>query len=673
MFKNIWDLHLDIKFRYSAEIPLFRRKDSAVLNMYLYDLKERKDISNFTKANLNIKFPSGVIKDFTGKSVGTGINTYIQYEFEDEAMLEVGVYDIILTIEKDGGRVSTQKFNVAFFDQITKAEYAFVKMMQDLQNQLDYMDSVLGNIILNSTIGQANGVVPLDAQAKVPMGYMPLFLEDHINTNVYLKLVHGFMVNKDLELVYETKDGSLEYVGHPDNSGLNNTLNLITTVIDSLVTLTYYGKGTATLQKWSQGNKTLEEMKVGGNTFTGKTFTVTSTGMHTIYYVDNQNREYVYKFNVTPEQLKPTEITTNINNGEVTITADTDISLSKYAKERRTVEWFRTNGVLFTGKFTVTEVGEYSIYVKDKHGREYVRYITVTENDLKPVIDKRPFQLLVFDNNNASLTVGAISMGCYAQDADGNYADPEQLEMVIDPFGNSLPIPPSPGSTIGTIRITKNGVYQWKLISKAGIETIVTKTITNIGIKKKALDLNVGDICYFFRTEFIVLEKHEDKILMVDNMPYWGSNSAFATNINPSLNSNKYPNSLLRAALNSYNFTDEERVGDSRVVGDWNYQYAVELEDHELGIRYAEIEEPAIYHSSETGVLNIEQLRTVMNLPRFKPQRTEWSISPVKGSDDTLFLYDTKYQTLTKSNMYTKQTYRQCYYLEPTASVWVKG
>lgn len=382
MSKNIWDLNLDIKFRYSAEIPLFRRRDSAVLNIHLFDTKVKKDISNFKKATISIKYPSGIVKEVVATRQGSGIDTYASYSFTDDISTEVGIYDLLLTIEKDDGFISTPKFHVAFFDNISKAEYEFVKMMQDMQLQIDYLETLLGSIVPNTQIAQANGVAPLDENGKIPIVHMPLFLQDHINTNVYLKMVHGFMIDKNRNLVYETKDGGMEYVGHPDNSGQNNKLNLTTTVKDSIVTLFYSGKGNATVQRWLNGNKSLSDMKLNGTLFTGNTFKISQTGIHTIYYMDNYNNEYLYKFTVDISQIKEPTVNVDVDDGSIIVTPDTPLEIIKIGKGRQTIEWFRTNGTTITKDYKVTEAGEYTVYYKDKQGREYLKYITITEDQI---------------------------------------------------------------------------------------------------------------------------------------------------------------------------------------------------------------------------------------------------------------------------------------------------
>lgn len=383
MSKNIWELNLDIKFRYSASMPIFRRKDSAVLKINLYDAKEKKDISNFDKATLSIKYPSGVVVDVDAVRQGSGIDTYVYYAFPEDVSMEIGIYDLILTVERQGGFISTPKFHITVFDNISQAEYEFVKMIQDMQLQIDYLETLIGSIVPQTSIAQANGLVPLDSQGKIPMAHMPLFLEEHINTNVYLKLVHGFMIDKDRKPVYETEDGSLEYIGHPDNSGLNNRLNLTTMVKDSIVTLYYSGRGNATLQKWIVGNKNMNDAKTSGTTFTGLNFKVNQTGIHTIYYVDNFKNEYLYKFSVDISQLKEPTVEVIVDGGKVNIDSDTPLDLIKIGVGRQTTEWFHSNGTIITPSYRITEVGDYTVYYKDKLGREYIKYITVTEDMLE--------------------------------------------------------------------------------------------------------------------------------------------------------------------------------------------------------------------------------------------------------------------------------------------------
>jgi len=606
--KNVWDLNLDIKFRYSGEIPLFRRKDSAVLNMYLYDAKVKKDISNFSKATLNMKFPSGDIKDATCKLMGTGIDTYVQYQFTEAYMLEEGVYDLLLTVEKDRGLVSTQKFKVAFFDAVGKPEYAFVEMIQDLQNQINYMYSIIDNLVLRDLIDQSNGLIPIGTDGKIDIKYMPEFLDEHIKTNIYLQMVHGFMVDKDLKLIYETKSGGTEYVGHKEGSGNAQKLNLTTTVTSGIVKLLYSGRGSAVEQRWLEGNKSIEEMKTSGTAFTGLEFKIKNTGVHTIYYKDNYGNEYLYKFSVAVSQLEPLEFNPIVKDGNLDLDSNTTVALIKLAKAVQTLEWMRRdgNGMIITMPYVFTEIGTYTIYIKDKYNRESIKVITITQDMLKPVVDSRPLEIRIYTNGlfdypNDSpnkIPVGAVSATYVIYDADGKRAG-DKVDYVIRPDSTAVHSDNDNG-----INLYQNRTYTWKCYNKAGIESTASITVANIGVEKNLKDMKIGDRFYLFQKECVLIKK--DGLNSLISIPYSYSHPFYSQYATPISNSNLYPNSTIQNALFNTNFTDNEGQLPNAVKGKFNYQYGEIAQSYPYDVTL--VGSP-VYYEAERGIFDYATLK----------------------------------------------------------------
>ena len=182
--------------------------------------------------------------------------------------------------------------------------------------------------------------------------------------------------------MYETPDGQWQYIGFSDTAAGNDTrLKLSTTVVNGVVTLEYTGNGYPTLQKWMIGSKAITDFASNGTTFTGLTFNVTSTGIHTIYYKDELGNEYVHKLDVAQNQLKEPNVAIDVNNGVVTITIDQSTSQIKWDKGTRDVAYFQSNGYKITeNSFTVDEVGTYTLYYKITSGLEYVKVFTVSES-----------------------------------------------------------------------------------------------------------------------------------------------------------------------------------------------------------------------------------------------------------------------------------------------------
>lgn len=493
MFKNIWNLDLDIKFRYTSVVPYFRRKDSVVFRMKMFDAKEKLDISGFSKATLDVMYPSERQKQIDCTQAIVDGEVYVECDIAREFSMEIGNHDAILSIEKDGGIVSTQKFTIITFDNIGKPELAYVKMIQDLQNQIAYLENTVGNILPKSLIGQANGVVELDDRGKVPVAYMPLFLEDHINTNVYLKMVHGFMIDKDRKLIYETKDGNTEYIGHKDNSGKNNRLNLIVSVVDSVATLRYYGKGNPVLQKWMFGNKSLSEIKNSGTLFTGLTFNISKTGIHTIYYTDNYGNEYLYKFSVLLSQIKEPKVDISVDKGKVVIDSDMNLTVKKIGKGRQTIEWFSNNGTVISDGFKLTEAGEYTVYYKDEYGREFVKYITVTEDKLIGDDDLPPEITFTTNPKGASKidVTGKISISDTSEIIDRRYVfapfSSNSGRKTIDEFRKDRSLGVKISSNTIEFKISENGWVSVYAMDKLGNDVIGNYSVTNIDKKPPTL------------------------------------------------------------------------------------------------------------------------------------------------------------------------------------------
>lgn len=667
--KNVWDLNLDIKFRYSGEIPLFRRKDSAVLNMHLYDAKVKKDISNFEKATLNIKYPSGVIKDFQCVLKGSGIDTYVEYQFEPMAMLEEGAYQLLLSVEKDRGIISTQKFLVTFFDAVGKPEYAFVEMMQDLQNQINYMYSIIDNLILREQVGMANGLIPLNAEGKIDLKYMPAFLEEHIKTNIYLNMVHGFSVDKDFKLVYETKSGSKEYVGHKESSG-GGQLNLVTTISSGVVKLQYSGRGSAIEQRWLEGNKTVDDMKSSGTLFTGLEFKVTNTGIYTIYYKDNYNNEYLYKFTVTQDQLPALDFNPTVKEGEIIYNSNSTIALRKIYKGTQTLDWMRRdgNGMVITNDYRITEVGTYTIYIKDSLNREKIKVIIVTQDMLKPIVDDRPLEIRIYTNGwstiddpDKKIPVGAVSTSFIVFDADGKRAG-DKVDYVIRPDGVTI----SSDSDKSSFMILKNGTYTWKCYNKAGVESKASITVTNIGIEKNLKDMPIGSKFYLFQTECTLLKNENGKYLV--HVPY-SFNAVFTSPYSDiKENTNLWSNSTIKDTIFNRNYDDNEGQMVNNIEGQFNYQYATLASSYPNTPTY--VGSP-VYYTSKRGVLDIKSIIEYIDKGYILSGYDLMSCTPLQETQDQIVIYSNDFS---RGELVTKATYPvQCMWFNDKTKVWVRG
>lgn len=645
MSKNVWDLPLDLNFRFSEQIPRFRRKDSAVLNIHLFESKERKDISNFSKATLSIQLPSQEIKKVEATRKGTGIDTYVQYQFTNEVMTEIGLYTLILTVEKDGGRVSTQKFTVFFYDNESKADFEFINMMQKLQLQINYLDSIMDNIVLKDLIGKSNGLIPLDSNGKIPMEYMPVFLEDHINTNIYLNLVHGLMVDANLNLIYKGKGGNLEYVGHKEGK---STLSLMTNVKDSIVTLTYYGVGTVAEQRWMQGDRSLEEMKVKGTVFTGLEFKVNLLGTHTIYYRDSAGVEKLHKFNVSLSQMAPPNYEVYVKDGFLKVEGTPDIAFVKIAEGFKDLAYMRkvTNGTLVVFPYKITKAIWYTVYIVDQYNREVGKMLDVKDSDLEQLEDNRPLKIQLYTNGwfpDKDRATGVVQVSFAVTDADGNNAK-DKLDYIITPDSKAWTTTSNIGSPTS---LYKNGTYTWKAYNKNGVESTATLKIENIGVEKNLKDLSVGSKFFVFQSEGVVLKKEADRTLIALD---FGWNFPFSSiyNQNQSPQKNLLPNSTIKDAVYNVNLQDLERQEGNLIEGDFNYQYAT------LSNTYPYAPTPVgspVYYKAKRSPLDIFTIIDSVQKGYFTATRKEMSCTPLNGTNDKIIAFDSEYQTFSSYNV----------------------
>lgn len=644
MSKNTWDLPLDLNFRFSEQIPQFRRKDSAVLNIHLFESKERKDISNFDKATLSIQLPSQEIKKVEATRQGTGMDTYVQYQFTNDVMTEIGIYTLILTVEKDGGRVSTQKFTVYFYDNESNADFEFINMMQKLQLQINYLDSILDNMVLKDLIGKANGLIPLDENGRIPLSYMPTFLEEHINTNLYLTLVHGLMVDSDLNLVYKGKGGNLEYVGHKEGTA---TLSLLTSVSEAIVTLTYYGLGAVSEQRWLAGDKSISEMKVNGTLFTGLQFKISKTGIHTIYYKDLNGREYLHKFNVNIISIPMGEFEPYVVNGQLLLQHSRDYTFLKIARGIRDFTYMKktANGIVVTIPHKITESAQYTMYIIDDLGREYIRLFYVSFDDLEQGATNEPLTIELYPDGysaSKSIAVGVVNVTFGVYDKNGGRAG-DKLDYVVLPDNTII----RADNTTTPFSITKNGTYTWRAYNKFGTEYTKSLKVENIGIERNLKDLPVGSQFNIFQSDAVLLKKETDKFLIGVGFG-WNYQFSHEFNTSSSPQKNLLPNSTIKDSVFLNNYTDNERQMVNNVAGNFNYQYATL--DSDFPYNPTPVGSP-VYYQAKRSVLDIFTLKDGVEKGYFKVTREEMSSTPINGTNDRIVIMDSQYNSFGWKNI----------------------
>lgn len=465
VFSNTWVVEADIKFKYSSSVPTFRRKDTAVINFLIYDNKEIYDISTFTSGEVTITFPRGhyIVKPCS-KVVIDDVS-YIQYVIDKDELVELGTYKFNLSFQNASGRVSIQDILVNFFDSLGTAELAYIKLIQDLQNQVTYLESLVGNIVLKSTKGKPNGLVELDANGKIKELHMPEYLREHVDTDMYLNWVHGFYIDENGVAKYRTKDGGEENVGHPD---VGTKINVTVKVANGVATLTFTGTGSVVAKRYMFGDLPMSTVKQSGIVLSGNSFSVDKVGIWSVYYRDDKNNDFIFKFSVATNDLKTPDTKINVSDGKVTIISDTKIALSKYEKGKQDVAYFQTKGVVFTGNFPVAEAGEYSIYIKYEDGREIVYYLTVTEEDLEKVDTEPPVIAFALAPSNSTTTSANKILTVSVTDANSapdkryyyrKYTDANGVNPSINTFRDDLLFGTKMTASTQQITVTENGIF----------------------------------------------------------------------------------------------------------------------------------------------------------------------------------------------------------------------
>ncbi|MGE7916524.1 hypothetical protein [Lysinibacillus xylanilyticus] len=472
MFKNEWLLDVDFKFKYSSLIPVFRRGDTAILKFRFHDNGDLYDISTFDKAKLTIIMPSGATIETTCDSEILNGVSVIKFQFDPTHSMEVGTYSVILTLSNNNSKISVQPIKVRFFDNPPSSNSNLLQLIQDLQVQVANLDNILDSAVSIQEKGKPNGISSLDRNGKIPESQIPNFIKDHINKEVYLEGVHGLRVNEEGIVQYETSIGKWQNVGFNEESSSDyNRLQLSTKIKDGLVTLKYTGDGHAVLQKWIIGDKFIMDFALNGTEFSGLTFYVTNIGVHTIYYKDEIGNEYVHKFNVVMEDLKEPTVNIDVENGVGTIDSQEDNSVIKWEKGIHDVAYFQNNGTIITdNSFVVTKVGTYTLYYKLVNGLEYVKVITVHENQLEKTLPAIGLTSSPQAFTNKDVTVN-VTISHAHEISIIKWAKGNQETSYFDNNGTTI---------IDSFTVSTNDTYTVYAKDSVGNAVVETITISNI-------------------------------------------------------------------------------------------------------------------------------------------------------------------------------------------------
>lgn len=313
-------LDVDIKKKTAVFTPTFRRGDTAVLKFRVHDNDINRPIKKFDKAEITIVMPSGInLREACQKEVIQGVDI-ARFQFQKIHSIEVGLYQIYLTLFTGTDRISVPPIPLELIDNVSEADYEFEELIQDLQKELDLIKLQVNNGIPLDSINKPDGVAGLDKNKKVLASVLPDYFDLHMITSMYKDGAHGFKIEPDGK-PYVLINGNWEeafFNEYPMGGG--STPTPPTVEIDGgNVTVTFPETSDVALKKWDKGIREVEWFRINGTVFTNSSFTVKETGSYTIYYQLTNGREYVVVFEVRESDLVPSTKTPikDLDNGSI--------------------------------------------------------------------------------------------------------------------------------------------------------------------------------------------------------------------------------------------------------------------------------------------------------------------------------------------------------------------
>lgn len=297
-------LDLDIKQETDIQTPTIMRGDSAVLKFRVHDNNSNEPLKKFDKAEVTLVMPSGItITENCVKQEFRGIDI-ARFEFKKIHSIEIGIYQIYLTIYQGGDRVSVPPFPVKIDDNVSQDDYEFLEIIKGLEDQLKGLEDVINNGVPLSSINVANGVVGLDASKKIPPVLFLDYFENHIATKMYKDGAHGFKLdeNKKPWVLVDGDWKEAKYSETPMGAGSPMPIPTIR-VQNGYAIVTFAEPVKLSLRKWTFGIQNSAWFKTNGTIASTNTFAVSQVGEHTFYYQLEDGRENTVAFQVSKEGL----------------------------------------------------------------------------------------------------------------------------------------------------------------------------------------------------------------------------------------------------------------------------------------------------------------------------------------------------------------------------------
>lgn len=320
MLSTEYLLDVDIKKSSTVFTPIFRRGDTAILKFRVHDDDINSPIKKFDKAEITIVMPSGInLREACQKENIQGVDI-ARFQFQKIHSIEIGLYQIYLTLFTGTDRVSVPPITIELIDNVSEDDYEFEELIRDLQRELDLIKQQVNNGIPIGSINMPDGIAGLDKNKKLLTSVLPDYFDLHMITSMYKDGAHGFRIEPDGK-PYVLINGNWEEVTfseYPMGGGSTPTPPTID-IDGGNVTVTFPETSDVVLKKWDKGIQEVEWFRINGTVFTGSSFTATTAGSYTIYYQLANGKEYVYIFEVRPEDLMPDTKTPikDIENGSV--------------------------------------------------------------------------------------------------------------------------------------------------------------------------------------------------------------------------------------------------------------------------------------------------------------------------------------------------------------------
>lgn len=375
----IFNLDLDLQFPLSDYA--FSTNQSGVIYFRAFQNNYIKEWKNTDR--LNIDFED---RDDANIKFSYLLNTLQMVENENLFKLTLdpamssreGVYNGRVRFN---GSVSYLDMDIVIFGASTIEMSTLLQLTKQYQDELKQYLMTAKKDMLDSP----NGLALLDVNKKIKEEYLPPSYRSHINSNISSTETHKVKIDDEGIAWFFNGTDWIQWAGQPTQSPISPPA---ITVKDGKVTVKYDPKQTIARQKWDIGNRSVSYFTSNGKTFTGTTFNVSESGIHTLYYRDGQNRDFVQTFEVLETDIPYPSPTIKVLNGIVSITHSdfSKVLLQKWAIGNEDISYFATQGTIINNnQFIVNSEGTYTLYYKLKDGREYVKPIIISESMLPQI------------------------------------------------------------------------------------------------------------------------------------------------------------------------------------------------------------------------------------------------------------------------------------------------